>query len=116
MEEVGRYMRRKRRKSYKFTEKTHSKQAMLSAVLAGVSFIMYLVFIYLSYHGGGKLSAYYGGFGFLAMIMSIVALFVALPTLKEEDSFTLFPRWALCASILSTVCWVGTYILGFMRG
>ena len=109
-------MRRKRRKSYKFTEKTHSKQAMLSAVMAGVSFIMYLVFIYMSYHGGGKLSAYYGGFGFLAMIMSIVALFVALPTLKEEDSFTLFPRWALCASILSTVCWVGTYILGFMRG
>ena len=109
-------MRRNRRKSYKFTEKTHSKQAIVSAVLAGVSFIMYLVFIYLSYNVGGKLSAYYGGFGFLAMIMGVVALLVALPTLKEEDSFTLFPRWALCASILSTGCWVGTYILGFVRG
>lgn len=109
-------MRRRRRKSYKFTEKTHSKQAIVAVVLAGISFVMYLVFIYLSYDGGGTLSAYYGGFGFMAMIMGIVALFMSIPTLKEEDSFTLFPRWALCASILSTICWVGTYILGFMRG
>ena len=109
-------MRRKSRKSYKFTEKTHSKQAIVSAALAGISFIMYLVFIYLSYMGGGTLSTYYGGFGFMAMLMAIVALFIAFPTLKEEDSFILFPRWALCASALSTLCWVGTYILGFMRG
>ena len=116
MQEVGKYMRRKSRTSYKFTEKTHSKQAIVSAALAGVSFIVYLVFIYLSYGVGGALSAYYGAFGFMAMIMAIVALFLAFPTLKEEDSFALFPRWALCASILSTLCWVGTYILGFMRG
>lgn len=109
-------MRRNRRKSYKFTEKTHSKQAIASAVMAGVSFIMYLVFIHLSYRAAGELSAYYGSFGFLAMIVSLVALGISIPTLKEEDSFTLFPRWAFIASILSTVCWVGTYILGFVKG
>jgi len=109
-------MRKRRRKSYKFTEKTHSKQAIVAAVLAGISFIMYLVFIYLSYHAAGALSTYYGGFGFGAMIMALVALGISIPTLKEEDSFTLFPRWAFIASILSTVCWVGTYIMGFMRG
>lgn len=109
-------MRRRRRRSYKFTEKTHSKKAITSAVMAGISFIMYLVFIYLSYSVGGTLSTYYGGFGFLAMVISLVALGISIPTLKEEDSFTLFPRWAFIASILSTLCWVGTYILGFMRG
>lgn len=109
-------MRRKRRKSYKFTEKTHSKRAIAAAIMAGVSFIMYLVFINLSYRAAGELSTYYGSFGFFAMIVSLVALGISIPTLKEEDSFTLFPRWAFIASILSTVCWVGTYILGFVKG
>lgn len=109
-------MVRKKRRSYKFTEKKHSKKAMVSAGIAGITLLMYLIFIYLSYKGGGNLSTYYGSFGFLAMVMSMVALGLSLPTLKEEDSFTLFPKLALGTSVLSTLCWVGTYISGFMRG
>lgn len=109
-------MRRRRKSSYKFTEKTHSKRAMISAGIAGVSLLMYLIFIYLSYKVGGNLSAYYGSFGFLAMIAAVVSLGMSLTTLKEEDSFALFPRLALTASVVSTLCWVGTYISGFMRG
>lgn len=109
-------MRRKRRKSYKFTEKTHSKKAIFSIGLAGVSFVMYLMFIYLSYCGGGTLSAYYGGFGVLAMLIAATALVLSVPTLKEEDSFVFFPRLALGLSAVSVLCWLGTYILGVMRG
>ena len=106
----------RRRNSYKFTEKTHSKQAMISAGIASVSLLMYLVFIYLSYKVGGTLSAYYGSFGMLAMIAAIVALLMSIMTLTEEDSFTLFPKISLATSILSTLCWVSTYISGFVRG
>lgn len=109
-------MRRRRRRSYKFTEKTHSKRAIVTSAMAGSSLIMYFVFIYLSYSVGGALSTYYGGFGFLAMMIAIVALGLSIPTLKEEDSFVLFPRLALGASVLATVLWVGTYIQGIMRG
>lgn len=109
-------MRRKRRRSYKFTEKTHSKKAIVLTAMASVSLIMYMIFIYLSYSGGGTLSAYYGGFGFLAMMIAIVSLGVSLTTLKEEDSFTLFPRLALIVSGLSALCWIGTYIQGILRG
>lgn len=109
-------MRRRRRRSYKFTEKTHSKKAIVSVSMAGVSLIMYLVFIFLSYSGGGNLSAYYGGFGFLAMLIAVVSFGVALTTLKEEDSFTFFPYLALVTSGLSALCWIGTYIQGILRG
>lgn len=108
--------RRRGRASYKFTEKTHSKKAMISAGIAGSSLLMYLIFIYLSYRVGGNLSAYYGSFGFLAMVVAMISLGMSLTTLKEEDSFTLFPKVALATSVLSTLCWVGTYISGFMRG
>ena len=109
-------MARRRRNSYKFTEKTHSKQAIISLGIAGCSLFMYLIFIYLSYKVGGTLSAYYGSFGVLAMIAGVVALVLSITSLKEEDSFTLFPKLALATSILSTLCWVGTYISGFLRG
>ena len=109
-------MARRKRNSYKFTEKTHSKRAMISVGIAGVSLFMYLIFIYLSYKVGGTLSAYYGSFGVLAMIAGVVALVMSIMALKEEDSFTLFPKLALATSILSTLCWVGTYISGFLRG
>lgn len=109
-------MMRRRRRSYKFTEKTHSKKAIVSFGLSSVSLVTYLFFVYLSYQAAGQLSTYYGGFGVLAMIVAFVSLALSLTTLKEEDSFALFPRMAIVTSILSTLLWVGNYIQGFMRG
>lgn len=108
--------RRRGKSSYKFTGKTHSKKAMISAGIAGISLLMYLIFIYLSYKVGGNLSAYYGSFGFLAMVAAMISFGMALTTLKEENSFALFPKVAVVTSILSNLCWIGTYISGFMKG
>ncbi len=107
---------RKRRRSYKFTEKTHSKKAMISFGLSGVTLVTYFVFVYLSYRAAGQLSAYYGAFGVLAMLMAIVSVGLSITTLKEEDSFAFFPRLAMITSVLSTLLWVGNYVQGFMRG
>ena len=109
-------MARRRRRTYKFTEKTHSKKAMVSLGMGAVSELMYLIFIYLSFNAGGTLSTYFGGFGVLAMVMAVTALVIAISTLKEEDSFPLFPTVALGVSALASLSWVGTYILGFARG
>lgn len=109
-------MKRRRRGSYKFTEKKHSKQALLSASMAGVCLFIYVLFVYLSYSVGGALSTYFGSFGVLAMMVSMVALGLSIPTLKEEDSFMLFPRLALLLSVFTTLLWIATYIQGFIRG
>ena len=107
---------RRRRRSYKFTEKTHSKKAMISFGLGSVTLLTYFVFVYLSYKAAGQLSAYFGAFGVLAMIVAIVAAVLAATTLKEEDSFALFPRLAMITSVVSTLLWMGNYMQGFMRG
>lgn len=107
---------RKKRRSYKFTEKTHSKKAIISFGLAAVTLVMYFVFVYLSYQAAGQLSAYYGAFGVLAMLVAIVSVGLSITTLKEEDSFTLFPRMAMITSILSALLWIGNYVQGFVRG
>lgn len=107
---------RRRRRSYKFTEKTHSKKAMVAFGMSVVTLVVYVIFIYLSYRAAGQLSAYFGAFGVLAMLVAIVSTGLSATTLKEEDSFTLFPKIAMAASVLSTLLWVGNYVQGFMRG
>ena len=108
-------MRRKRR-SYKFTEKKHSKRAMISFGLAALTLLTYFVFVYLSYQAAGQLSAYYGAFGVLAMLVAMVSVGLSITTLKEEDSFALFPRLSIITSVLSILLWIGNYVQGFMRG
>lgn len=108
-------MRRKRR-SYKFTEKTHSKRAVVSFGLGTATLVTYFVFVYLSYQSAGQLSAYFGAFGVLAMLVAVVSVVIAITTLKEEDSFAFFPRMAIFTSVVSTLLWVGNYVQGFLRG
>ena len=107
---------RRKRSSYKFTEKKHSKMAMIAFGLAVVTLLIYFVFVYLSYRSAGQLSAYYGAFGFLAMLVAIVSMILSIAALKEEDSFMFFPYMAMAASVISSLMWVGNYIQGFVRG
>ncbi len=106
----------KGRRIYKFTEKTHSKRAILSFGISAVLLMIYGAFIYLAYKGDGGLSPYYGSVGVMAMLISVVSTVISITSFGEEDSFQLFPRLSLLTSILACVCWIGTYILGFMRG
>lgn len=107
---------RRRRRSYKFTEKTQSKRAMIALGMATVTLIIYAVFVYLSYKAAGQLSTYFGAVGVLTMLVAIVSTGISASTLKEEDSFTLLPKIAMATSVLSTFLWVGNYVQGFMRG
>ena len=84
-------MRNRRRRGYKFTEKTHSKRGIAATVAATVLLLWYLAFIGLSFRAEGKLSAYFGSAGVMAMLLTFGVLFLAAGSLREEDSFQLFP-------------------------
>ena len=108
-------MFRKKRRSYKFTEKKHSKKAIVVWLLAMLTLIAYLLFIFLSYKTAGQLSTYYGAFGVLTMLLAVVVMCVSFTTIKEEDTFLLFPRMAVATSVLATFLWAGTYVSGYLR-
>ena len=102
---------RKKQRSYKFTKKKHSFLGLIAFGLACVILMIYGIFIYLSYKDGGNLSAYYGGAGVLVMLASVVTLIIAILSLKEENSFQLFPRMAVGLSGISIFCWWVTKLL-----
>lgn len=107
-------MRNRRRRGYKFTEKKHSKQGILATVLAIALLVWYLVFVNLAFRENGTLSAYYGSAGVVAMAATLAVFAIAIKSLREEDSFRLFPRLGLFFAVLAMVCWIGTYVWGFL--
>lgn len=108
-------MFRKKRRSYKFTEKKHSKKAIIVWFLSVLTLVAYLLFIFLSYKTAGQLSAYYGAFGVLTMLFAVVVMCISFTTTKEEDTFLLFPRMAVATSVFATVLWIGTYVGGYLQ-
>ena len=104
----------RKRRSYKFTEKKHSKKAIAIWLIAVLTLVAYLLFIFLSYKTAGQLSTYYGAFGVLLMLIAFVVMCLAFTTTKEEDTFQLFPRMAVATSVLATLLWIGTYICGYV--
>lgn len=105
---------RQRRNRYKFTEKTHSKKGIATLVIAALLIAIYIIFVLTAYYEPNGLSAYHGSIGVFAIFVSIVAIVLSIQSMQEEDSFQLFPRISLVASILAAVSWIGTYVMGFM--
>ncbi|MDD6057409.1 MAG: DUF6142 family protein [Clostridiales bacterium] len=108
-------MRKKRNKrGYKFTEKTQSKRGMLALALALISVIIFFAVVIESYRKRGEGSMYLGSAGVTSMLLSLVAFGVALVSLREENSFKLFPYLATTMSFFSACIWVALYVTGFI--
>lgn len=114
MGESEEVVRRRRRNHYKFTEKAHSKKGISALIMAVILLSIYVTIVYRAFGGNGNLSTYYGSAGIFSMIVSLVTFVLAIQSTMEEDSFQVFPRLAVFFSFLVSVCWIGTYVIGFI--
>lgn len=107
-------VRRRRKRGYKFTEKTQSKRGILSLILA-LGTIGVLVYVVAnSFQKDGAGSMYLGSAGVTAMLVSLVSVVLAIMSLREEESFKLFPYLATVFSLLAAITWIAIYVIGFM--
>lgn len=106
--------RRRHRSGYKFTDKTQSKRGIFSLVLAVISIIIFVTVIMTSFYNRGNGSMYLGSAGVSSMLLSVVALVSALFSLREENSYKLFPYLATALSFLAAGVWIALYVIGFI--
>lgn len=93
--------RRRRKYGYKFTEKTQSKKGIAAFILAVLSIAIFIYVIVNSFHHGGNGSMYLGSAGVSSMLVALVAVVLAVMSLREEESFKLFPYMS---TVLSFSC------------
>lgn len=107
-------VRRRHRKGYKFTEKKQSARGIFALLLACGSIGIFFAVVWNSYWKRGNGSMYLGSAGVASMLLSIVAFVLAVMSLKEENSFKLFPYLATVVSFLATGVWIAMYVAGFL--
>lgn len=108
------FRKKRRRGNYKFTEKTQSKRGIAGFAIAAVSIGIFVYVVWNSFSRDGAGSMYLGSAGVTSMILAIVAAVLSVMSLREEDSFKLFPYLAVISSGLALVTWIGLYVMGFM--
>ncbi len=106
-------MRRKKRNSYKFTEKNHSKRGIRSFVMALLSILIGISVVVISFQQAGNAGVYVGSAGLFSLGLSFVALIMGIRSLKEEDSYKIFPGLGTFFSAAAFICWLSMYGFGF---
>ena len=105
--------RRRRKYGYKFTEKTQSKKGIAAFFLAVLSIAIFIYVIVNSFHRGGNGSMYLGSAGVSSMLVALVAVVLAVMSLREEES-KLFPYMSTVLSFLAAGVWIAIYVIGFL--
>lgn len=106
--------RNRKRRGYKFTEKTQSKKGIAAFELAAISVCILVYVVVNSFHHGGNGSMYLGSAGVCSMLLSFVAAAIAVQSLKEEESFKLFPYLGTVTSFLAAITWIAIYAAGML--
>ena len=80
----------------------------MSMILGIISLVSMIIVIYLTYKSGGEAKGGYGVTGLLATIFSLTGLGLGLVTLKEKETYKLFP---CIGTVLNVLVLMG---LGFL--
>ena len=104
-------MRRKKKNSYKFAGKKHSRRGKISLSLAVLSVLMGIGMVVLSVQNSGNASVYVGSAGMFTLLMTVVSLLIGITSLREE-SYKLFPVLGSICSGIVLAGWIMVYISG----
>ncbi|MDE7253209.1 MAG: hypothetical protein K2O32_09760 [Acetatifactor sp.] len=80
-----------KRKNYIFTNRRHSKRAIMATILGIISNSSLVIVLYLSYLSGGAVPLSYGLTGLLAAVFSMTGLILGVVAVRDKDTFKFFP-------------------------
>lgn len=102
------------RRSYKFTDKHHSKGGIRSSVAGLISLICTFGGIFGAFLAKGNAGKYVALLGVIAIIGCVYGLFVGNRSLKEEDCILLFSRLGTVVNFLLLIFWIAVAGMGFL--
>ena len=96
----------------KKTKKKHTKDGIISSILALASFLLFAGACICSMVLRGKGGLYLGAMGILAMGLSIYGFLLGLKSFSEENRNFLYSKTGSVANGILTVIWLTMFLIG----
>jgi len=103
---------RARKRSIKFTDKSHATNGIISTILGGISVVLMIVLIIISYSKSGAAGVYTGSIGLTACIIAVIGLITGISSFKERERYYLFSKIGSLLNIIIIALWIAIYIIG----
>lgn len=100
------------RRSYKFTDKKHTKQGLLSVACGGVALILTAVSLSLAFRMAGQAGSVVGLLGIFAMMASAAGFVLALRGFQEEDVYMISSQVGVVLDGLLFILWAVVCVIG----
>lgn len=81
----------KKRKGYIFTNKRHSKRAIMATALGTISLAALWTAVFRAYLSSGEAQVGYGFTGLFATLFALVGLGLSVAAARDKDYYRLFP-------------------------
>lgn len=101
-------------RSYKFTDKHHSKGGIRSSISAAVSFVCTALGVYIAYAQKGNAGNYMALLGVIAIVGCCYGVFVGNRSFQEEECYYLFSRIGTGVSLILLIFWIAVVGMGFL--
>lgn len=105
-----------RYRSYKFTDKHHSKGGIRSTIAGAVSYLFTFWAVYCAFSAKGNAGNYLAVFGVLAIAACGYGLVTGKNSFREEESYDIFSRLGTGLNLLLVIFWIAVTGLGYFLG
>ena len=100
------------KRSYKFTDKKHTKQGMASTGFGVAAFLLLGIGFWMAYQNAGAGGSVTGLLGLWSMLFSVVGFILGMKGFQEEDVYYLFSQIGVILNSVLFILWVLIFIVG----
>ena len=104
----------RRYRSYKFTDKHHSKGGVRSSIAGAIALLCTILAIHFSFIARGEAGNFLALFGVIAIVGCIYGAFEGNQSFKEEECYYLFSRLGTAVNLLLVIFWVTVVGMGIL--
>lgn len=101
-----------KKRTYKFTDKKHTKQGVLSSLLGAAALILLAIGVWMAYRTSGNAASGAGLLGLLSMLASIVGFILAIQGFREDDVYYLFSQIGMIVNGALFILWTLIFVAG----
>ena len=102
----------RRYRSYKFTNKKHSKGGVRSSIAGALSLICTVAGVFAAFVSKGNAGSYLALLGTVAIVASFYGVYVGNQSFKEEECYYLFSRIGTIVNFILAIFWIAVVGIG----